>query len=301
MREVRYSNRMKKNSVAYLCCQSTITSSSDRRSDAFEHDLTLESFRPEFDRCGIELTEVCWDSEEAQWSAFDAVVIGTTWDYWDHYEKYLATLDTIESQTRLFNSASMARWNSNKQYLKELAGSGANLIPTRWIDEPTPENVEAAFDELGCDDMVIKRQIGANADGQHRLKRGDVIPKLDQPMMAQPFFPSIQTEGEMSLIYVDGQFSHALIKRAVAGDYRIQSSYGGTEEAISVSVEDRATAAEVLAALDETPLYARVDMLRAESGELYLMELELIEPYLYPVQGPELGRSVAAAVKKRLT
>ena len=119
-------------------------------------------------------------------------------------------------------------------------------------------------------------------------------------MMVQPFLPMIQQEGELSFIFVDGQFSHALMKRAKPGDYRIQSSYGGIEEAIEPSADDMAAAHAILGTLDEMPLYARVDMLRDEDGALLLMELELIEPYLYPEQGPNLGRLMARAVAGRL-
>lgn len=286
--------------VAYLCCQSTLPGSSNRRSDAFEHDFTMDAFRPEFLRCDMEISDVCWDDQNADWAAFDAVIIGTAWDYWDRSDEFLQTLDSIEAATQLFNSAALVRWNSNKQYLKELAARGAKLIPTRWIDDPSAQNIDTAFEALQSDDIVVKRQVGAGADGQFRLKRGDVIPELTQPMMAQPFLSSIQTEGEMSLIYIDGQFSHALIKRAVEGDYRIQSTYGGTEESFTPTNLDLEMANAVLDALETTPLYARVDMLRADSGELYLMELELIEPYLYPVQGPQLGKRMAEAIAKKL-
>jgi len=287
--------------IAFLCCQTTISGSPNRRSDAHEHDLTLNAFRPEFKKCGIGITEVCWDDPLANWAAFDAVIIGTAWDYWDRHDLFLQTLESIDNKTKLFNSSAMVRWNSSKQYLNELAESGAKLIPTQWIDEPSVLNIEAAFESLKSDDIVLKRQVGAGADGQHRLTRGETIPELTHPMMAQPFLPSIQTEGELSLIYIDGQFSHALIKRAVEGDYRIQSMYGGTEEVTTPSDHDLAQARKVLQALDKMPLYARVDMLRADSGELYLMELELIEPYLYPVQGPELGRLIAEAIQRRLS
>jgi len=287
--------------AAFICSQCTISSSPNRRSDAFEHDLTMDSFRPEFEKLGMNLTEVCWDDCEVDWTDFELAIIGTAWDYWDRHDLFLRTLESIEAKTQLCNSSAMVRWNSNKQYLKELAARGAKLIPTQWIEEPTDAAIESAFDFLGCDDMVIKRQVGAGADGQHRLKRGDVIPELDRPMMAQPFFPSIETEGEMSLIYVDGQFSHGLIKSAVEGDYRIQSSYGGTERSYKPEAGDLAMAKSVLDVLAEVPLYARVDMLRGESGTLYLMELELIEPYLYPVQGPGLGCQIAEAVHRRLS
>ena len=105
----------------------------------------------------------------------------------------------------------------------------------------------------------------------------------------------------MSLIFIDGAFSHALLKRAASGDYRIQSLYGGTEEDFSPNAEDIAAAQKVLDAVPfPTPLYARVDMLRMEDGGLALMEAEMIEPYLYPVQGPKLGAKLAKAIKSRL-
>ena len=97
-----------------------------------------------------------------------------------------------------------------------------------------------------------------------------------------------------------GEFCHALIKRAQPGDYRIQSSYGGREEVLHPSADDLVAARAILGTLDETPLYGRVDMLRGEDGGLLLMELEVIEPYLYPKEGPELGERMAAAVARRL-
>ncbi len=123
---------------------------------------------------------------------------------------------------------------------------------------------------------------------------------MTHPMMVQPFLPMIETEGELSFIFIDGELSHALIKRAAPGDYRIQSLYGGVETAIVPDGEDVRAARAVLDTLDDTPLYARVDMLRDGEGGLLLMELELIEPYLYPVQGPDIGRLLASAVRKRL-
>lgn len=287
--------------IAYLCSQVTIPGSPIRRSDAFEHDRTIAALRPEFEKRELRIHEICWDDPKADWQRFDAVIIGTTWDYWDRPEQYLDTLQRIESVTQLFNSADRVRWNSNKQYLKELAANGAKLIPTQWVDSPTENAIAQAFDSLDCNDIVVKRQVGAGAAGQHRIKRGDPVPTMTLPMMVQPFWSSIQTEGEMSLIFIDGEFCHALIKRVAGDDYRIQSSYGGTEQAIEAQPGDQQVAASILNSLDETPLYARVDMLRGESGELYLMELELIEPYLYPLEGPDLGWRLAEAIERRLT
>ena len=123
---------------------------------------------------------------------------------------------------------------------------------------------------------------------------------MPYPMMVQPFLSKIQEEGEYSFIFIDGAFSHALLKQAKSGDYRIQSSYGGWETPVSPSTEDMADATAILGLMDEMPLYARVDMIRDTDERLVLMELELIEPYLYPKEGPELGPRMAQAVKARL-
>lgn len=286
--------------IAYLASRVTIPGSMVRRTDSFEHDFTMDALRPAFAARGMEVVDVCWDDAKVDWATFEAAIIGTTWDYWDRLEEFLAALEAIEAKTRLFNPSALVRWNCRKTYLRELEARGAKLIPTLWIDQCGEAEAKAAFDTLGADTVVFKRQVGAGAKDQHKLTRGDAIPEMKHPMMAQPFLPMIQTEGELSFIFIDGEFCHALIKRAQPGDYRIQSSYGGREEVLHPSADDLAAARAILGALDAAPLYGRVDMLRGEDGGLLLMELEVIEPYLYPKEGPQLGERMAAAVAKRI-
>lgn len=286
--------------IAYLASKATLPGSPTRRSDAFEHDRMMDALRAPFADLGMEVVDVDWADRTQEWSDYGAVMIGTTWDYWDHADQFLETLDAIERVTPLFNSANLVRWNSHKGYLKQLAEKGARLIPTLWIDEVDDASFKAAFETLGSQDLVFKRQVGAGADGQFRLSPDEIRPDMPHPMMVQPFLSKIQEEGEYSFIFVDGAFSHALLKQATAGDYRIQSTYGGIETPVMPDENDLKEAANILAALDETPLYARVDMLRSDDGELLLMELELIEPYLYPLEGEHLGPRLAAAVKARV-
>lgn len=286
--------------IAYLASRVTIPGSMIRRTDSFEHDFTMDTLRPAFAARGMEVVDVCWDDAKVDWSSFEAAIIGTTWDYWDRLEEFLATLEAIEAKTRLFNPSALVRWNCRKTYLRELEARGAKLIPTLWIDQCGEAEARAAFDTLDADTVVFKRQVGAGAKDQHKLRRGEAIPEMKHPMMAQPFLPMIQTEGELSFIFIDGEFCHALIKRAQPGDYRIQSSYGGREEVLHPSADDLAAARAILSALDTAPLYGRVDMLRGDDGGLLLMELEVIEPYLYPKEGPALGERMAEAVAKRI-
>ena len=286
--------------IAYLASQATLPGSPTRRSDAFEHDRMMEALIAPFAARGMQVEDVDWANEAEDWTRFAAVIIGTTWDYWDRPQAFLETLDRIEQAAPLFNSAAMVRWNSDKRYLQRFETTSVPLIPTLWIDQVDQAAFAQAFETLGSDDLVFKRQVGAGADGQFRLSPSDALPDMPHPMMVQPFLSMIQKEGELSFIFIDGDFSHALLKQAKSGDYRIQSTYGGTETPVTPAETDLESAQQVLSVLDETPLYARVDMLRGEDGALRLMELELIEPYLYPLEGPELGPRLAAAVANRL-
>lgn len=286
--------------IAYLASRVTLPGSPIRRTDAFEHDFMMDALRGPFEARGFQVEDVAWDDAKADWSSYAAAIIGTTWDYWDRLDDFLAALERIEGQTRLFNGSALVRWNARKTYLRELETKGAKLIPTLWLDMTDEAAAKAAFNTLGSDDLVFKRQVGAGAKDQHRLMRGEPIPEMRHPMMVQPFLKMIQTEGELSFIFIDGDFCHALVKRAQPGDYRIQSTYGGREEKITPSTDDLMAARAIIGTLDEPPLYGRVDMLRGPDDGLLLMELEVIEPYLYPIEGPELGERLAAGVARRL-
>lgn len=287
--------------IAYLASKATLPGSPTRRSDAFEHDRMMDALRGPFSDQAMTVVDVDWADPTQDWAEYAAVIVGTTWDYWDHHAHFLQTLKKIEKTTRLFNSAALVQWNSHKGYLRELEQKGARLIPTLWIDEVNEKRATDAFAQLGSDDLVFKRQVGAGADGQYRLSPDSPLPNMPHAMMVQPFLPQIQEEGEYSFVFIDGLFCHALLKTAKSGDYRIQSTYGGQETPVIPHRSDLAAAAAVLRTLDETPLYARVDMLRGDDGALLLMELELIEPYLYPLEGPDLGPMMATAVNRHLS
>ena len=266
--------------IAFLACDTTLPGRPERRSDAFEHDYQFEAIKRPLAEKGIELVEINWKAPIEELSSFDIALISTTWDYQECCDEFLNKLDAIEvSGTPLCNPAELVRWNIEKTYLRELATRGAPTVPTLWVDNPTPDHAKQAFSEFGTDTIVIKRQVGAGAEGQIKLTASDTLPNgplLDRSAMIQPFLPAIQSEGEYSFIFVDGELSHALIKRAKSGDYRIQSAYGGKEDPITPSDEDLAQAKSIVDILPGgAPLYARIDMVRSSTGELLLMEAEL--------------------------
>lgn len=291
--------------IAFLACPTTLPGSPQRRPDAFEHDLLFDALN-----AGLagraELTAIDWRAPLEQLALFDIAYLGTPWDYTEAKDEFLGRLDALEAAgVRVFNPVAVIRWNADKLYLKELEERGAPSIPTLWPEAPNAADVTAAFTRFGTDRVVVKRRIGAGAIGQDSFTLASPPPadwRMDQPAMIQPFLPAIQSEGELSFIFVSGQLSHALIKRAAQGDYRIQSLYGGTEVPLNPAPADRAAVEAVMAMLPFTqpPLYARIDMVRLESGQLAVIEAELIEPYLYPEQGPDFGERLAGALLETL-
>lgn len=287
--------------IAYLCCTATHPDSTERTTYAPEHDLMTATYRAALSSVYEgDLVEISWDTPDVDWGDYDVVLLGSVWDYADHQDAFLATMDQIANATRIYNDPDLLRWNSRKTYLQDLAARDIPTVPSCWLDTPSADAVNATYDILKTDQIVVKRQVGAGAIGQHRLRKGDPVPAMDSPMIVQPFLETIKTEGEYSFIFIDGALSHAIQKHAKPGDYRIQAAYGGVETGYDATADELEAATAVLAALDDLPLYARVDMVRAEDGSLMLMELEAIEPYLFPKLGPQVGPMMIDGLKRRL-
>ena len=290
--------------IAFLACPATLPGSPTRRPDAFEHDLYIDALRAGIGNRGT-VTDIDWRAPLETLAQFDAAILGTPWDYTEAKDEFLARLGELEQAgVTVCNPLAVVRWNSDKLYLKELGERGAVTIPTVWPERAGPADVLAAFEHFQTDRVVVKRRVGAGAIGQDSFTRDNPPPadwSLDQATMIQPFLPAIQTEGEQSFIFIDGALSHALLKQATGGDYRIQTLYGGFETPLDPAPADRAAAEAVFALLpfDQPPLYARIDMVRLEDGRLAVIEAELIEPYLYPEQGPNLGSMLADGILRR--
>lgn len=287
--------------VAFLTASCMFKSSPDARKDHWEHDLEFGALQPACAAVGIQLEARIWDSPDFDPAIYDAVVVGTCWDYMEKPEAFGDCLTRCASESSLLNPLDIVRWNKRKTYLKDLADRGAPMIPTIWAEAASAETISAAFEALGCDDIVVKPVLGAGAWRQARIRRGEPLPAADKlppaDCMIQPFLPSVSNEGEYAFLFFNRRFSHCALKRPADGDYRVQSEYGGSESIHEPSEEELALAQSVLESVEGDLLYARVDMLRGLDGKLALIELELIEPYLYPEQGPKIGQNFAAALK----
>ena len=272
--------------IALLISDNLLPDTKNGRPDIFELIEEEGKLTPALAAEGMELIQVRWREIESRAAEFDAILPLFVWDYFEGNEDaFLRAIAKAEAVTPVFNPFKMLKWNADKSYLDDLHARGADVIRTLTVDHVTQTNVARAFEELGTDTLVIKPRVGGGAWRQVLYKMGEPFPEADalppDGALLQPFLPSVVEEGEYSFLYFGGRFSHAARKTPKAGDYRIQSIYGGAEETYVPTQAERDHARAILDVLDETPLYARVDLLRGLDGTLKLIELECIEPYLY--------------------
>lgn len=256
---------------------------------------------PHLAELGIRTDTLSWRTAVA-WSEFDAVIIRTPWDYQKYPQEFLAALEDIESRTTLHNPLNIVRWNLDKTYLRDLAEKGVRIVPTLWHQRYDAASFEGWLDDLATDEVIIKPTVSATAAYTYRLREFDasLIPVFaEREFLVQPFVSSILDEGEYSLFYFNGEYSHAIVKRPKPADFRVQEEHGGIITEIVADDAMRAAAADVLTHVDEDLLYARVDLVRDTDGRFALMELELIEPSLYLRMNADAPRRFAAAIAAR--
>ncbi|MCH2102034.1 MAG: hypothetical protein MK209_08950 [Planctomycetes bacterium] len=281
-----------------------IAGSPNERADAWEHAREMDALGPACLAEGIQLEELVWNAPDWDPADFEAFVIGTTWDYQEHAEHFLSRLQELQDQAPLLNPLSTVRWNLDKRYLADMEERGITIVPTQWCERFDDAALAAARANWPGEAVVAKPLVGAGAWRQAKISRDEALPEPELlPLgkaMVQPFLPAAQSEGELSFLFFDRHFSHCLQKRAQAGDYRVQAIYGGTEKVYTPSTEELSIAQRAIDAISGDLLYARVDLMRLPSGTLALMELELIEPYFYPEQGPNCGILFAAGLRHRI-
>jgi glutathione synthase/RimK-type ligase-like ATP-grasp enzyme len=256
---------------------------------------------------GLEARTAVWDDEEVDWEGFDACLIRSTWDYHDKHEEFLAWTRRVATAAPLWNPPDLVAWNIDKAYLRELGEGGVPTVPTMWLRRDSGPALERILAEQGWEEAVLKPAVDLGARNLSRVRRGEdrgqekleaILARHDA--MIQPFLPSLEAEGELSLIYIEGTFTHAVRKHPAAGDFRVQVLWGGTVRAEAPGLRELEIGSQVLAQLASPPLYARVDLVEGPDGATCLIELELIEPNLYLSESSGSADVLAEAVATRL-
>lgn len=253
----------------------------------------------------IEVIPAIWNDPAVNWKNFDAVIVRSCWDYHRQPRQFRQWLDHLQAQqVTLWNPTEIIGWNMHKKYLQDLAAQGVTIPPTIWLEAESSTNLFSLLQEHHFAQAVIKPMISATAYQTYRTSpataRNDQ-PRLDEILrhsgaMLQKFVDEITTAGEWSLIFFAGKFSHAALKRPPAGDFRVQSDFGGTSHRHTPAPTLVKQAEAILQLIEQPLLYARVDGVD-RNGQFVLMELELIEPHLFLNMDIAAPRRFAEAIQ----
>jgi hypothetical protein len=262
---------------------------------------------------GISAEPAVWDDPNIDWTVFDLAVVRSPWDYIHRRAEFLAWANRVP---RLANPADVLTWNTDKLYLQELTASGVPVVPTVWLQP------EQQWTSPTNGEWVIKPAVSLASLDTGRYRMGDSsqrrlavdhVRRLQQAgrtVMVQPYLAGVDTEGETSLVYVGGAFSHAMRRGPVLDgpdtgiDRRFQHDWEFDLRERQPTTSQLALAKQVLAAIPGGPerlLYARVDMLPSPNGEPVLIEIELTEPVLFLGHAPGAVDRFAAAIAARIS
>jgi glutathione synthase/RimK-type ligase-like ATP-grasp enzyme len=248
-----------------------------------------------------------WNDPDVDWSRYELAVVRTAWDYPADRDGFVAWAAEAASQTSLWNPADVLRWNTHKSYLLELEDRGAPVIPTAWLARGDRIELADLLARRGWERAVVKPAVGGGAVGLARIEEGgDAAGQrhLDELLaagdaMVQPYLPSIETVGELSVIVIDGEVTHGVRKLPRSGEYRVQEEFGGHMLAEDLDRDTRELVAWLLEAVGAELLYARIDLLEDEVGSVQLVELEVTEPDLFLDAAPGAADRLADAILRR--
>jgi glutathione synthase/RimK-type ligase-like ATP-grasp enzyme len=251
---------------------------------------------------GATVDPIAW-TQTGDISAYDLVLPLVAWGYHLDFDRWLALLDRAEAERwPMANPPALLRWSSDKAYLAELAERGVSTVPTLAVEACGDADIEEARRRFASDWLVIKPPVSGGAWGTHRLGPNDDLPdeSRGRPMIVQPLIEEIARTGEYSLMLFEGEFSHAVVKRPAAGEFRVQPHLGGVTLPSPPPPGGIALARQALAAAPARATYARVDIIPDDDGVLRIMELELVEPALFLDHAPDGGAAFVGSILSAL-
>ncbi len=260
--------------------------------------------RTALEKRGLKVDRCRWDDPGKDWTDTEYILFRSTWDYFDRFPEFFSWLEQVKHQTRMVNPYEVIRWNLDKHYLQELSDAGINIPPTRFIEKGDNTPLARWVEQTGWDEIILKPVVSGAARHTYRFPPGDagsheaIFRQLvsEESMMIQEFQHQVPLKGEVALMLMGGKFTHAIIKKAREGDFRVQDDFGGTVEHFEPGPSDIEFAERVVALSGYSPVYARVDAILDNQGQLAVSELELIEPELWFRFHPPAADQLAGAM-----
>ncbi len=255
---------------------------------------------------GLRVARTNWDNPDFNWSETHYIIFRTTWDYFNRFTEFSAWLKKVSTQTKLINPLETIYWNLDKHYLRDLELKGIRIPHTVFIEPGENRSLAEIVKSTGWKELVIKPAISGAARHTYRLNENNIQKHeaifheliQSESMLLQEFQNTILTKGEVAFMLFGGKFSHAVLKKAKQGDYRVQDDFGGSVHDYSPTDEEIKFAEKAVAACNPVPVYARVDVIWNNENELCVSELELIEPELWFRTCPEAADLFAEEVMK---
>jgi glutathione synthase/RimK-type ligase-like ATP-grasp enzyme len=255
---------------------------------------------------GLKVQRLNWDDPEFDWTDTKYVLFRSTWDYFDRIVEFEDWLEKVKHKCTLINDYALIKWNMNKHYLKDIEKEGLPIPPTIFIEKNDELSLQDKVLNLKWEEIILKPVVGATARHTYKFakentKEFETLYKeliQQESMLLQEYQKRITTEGEISLIFIGETYSHAVLKRAKMGDFRVQDDFGGSVHPYTANQDEIALAKALVEMCKPKPIYARVDMMRSNSGDLYVSELELFEPELWFRFNPDASQLLANEIQK---
>jgi hypothetical protein len=256
---------------------------------------------------GVKTQSVIWDAPDVAWETYQAVVVRSCWDYHLQPSSFITWLNHLERlQIPLWNPAPILRWNLHKSYLRDLHTQGVAIPPTCWLQRGRQAELATIIADQGWKEAVVKPAISATAyntwhttretGSQDQARFAALLHHSD--LLVQQFMDPVVTYGEWSFVFFQKQYSHAVLKKSKPGDFRVQDDFGGSVEVVSPGMALIEQAQQIINGISSPLLFARVDGIELD-GRLVLMELELIEPFLFLESSPHAVERFARAILTR--
>lgn len=281
------------------------------KTDNYINNVLLEDnlVKQALEKNGLKVFRTNWDNPDFDWTTTNSIIFRTTWDYFDRYTEFSAWLNKVSKQTQLINCEELIRWNIDKHYLQDLKNKGVNVVETHFVNKGETKSLQELIKKLDYNDFVLKPVVSGAARHTYKInntqisKYEHIFKQLicNEDLMLQPYLHNITTKGEVAYMIFGGSYSHAILKQAKKGDFRVQDDFGGTIKTYTPSLDEIKFAENVVANVNPNPFYARVDVVWDNNNSLALAELELIEPELWFRKSEHAANKLANILVKYLT
>ncbi len=259
-----------------------------------------------FTKRGLKVIRKSWSDPAFDWSSARCAIFRTTWDYFNHFDEFQKWLNITSVQTKFINPIEIIRWNMDKHYLADLKKKNIHIVETLFIEKNDVRSLSEIAREMHGENFILKPAVSGAARETYKISHDTIAAHeeifksliANESMLLQPFQKNIILLGEISLMVIGGKFTHAVLKKAKQGDFRVQDDFGGSVHDYEPTAEEIAFAENAVAACDPKPFYARVDFIRDNTDQPAIMELELIEPELWFRRYPPAADLLADEVLK---